>query len=221
VGSAEDSNPADNLLPLPPGSGLDVHKRAAIVRAAIEVYRRDGWDGVTVSAVEAHSDVSRRTIIANVGDRNGLAAAIWSQLLPDLRAAVAADVDLTAHRRISRHLHRMVELVRAHPQLTGALLAGVLAYTIEHGPPTGTDPADPRTLVPLPAILRPVLLDCAEVLRPGLVDDEVQATDTAALLTNTTLHLAITRPSLSASDVTGRICDTMLAGMLLRRPGRW
>lgn len=221
AGSSEDSDPADNLLPLPPGSGLDVHKRAAIVRAAIEVYRHDGWDGVTIGAIEAGSDVSRRTIIANVGDRNGLAAAIWSQFLPDLQAGIDADADLPPHRRISRHLQRIVELTGAHRRLTGALLAGVHAYTIEHGPPTGTDPADPRTLVPIPRLLRPVILDCAGVLRPGLAGDEAQASDTAALLTNTTLNLAITRPGLAASEVTSRICDTMLAGMLQRRPTRW
>src|SRR5690606_39044452 len=125
------------------------------------------------------------------------------------------------HRRISRHLQRVGEITRSHRRLTGALLAGIHSYTTDHGPPTGTDPADPRTLVPLPALLRPVILDCASVLRPGLAEDEAQAGDTAALLTNTSLQLAITRPGLPASEVTARVCDTMLAGMLQRRPLRW
>ena len=106
-------------------------------------------------------------------------------------------------------------------ELSGALVTGMLTYTISHGPPTGTDPADPRTLVPFWALLRPVLVESADVFRPGLVDDEVQAIDTATLLTNTAMNLAFTRPTLTASEVTARVCDTMLAGMLVRRPSRW
>lgn len=221
AGSSEDSNPADNLLPLPPGSGLDVHKRAAIVRAAIEVYRRDGWDGVTVSAVEAESDVSRRTIIANLGDRNGLAAAIWSQFLPGLKSGLAADAELPVHRRITRHLQRVVELTRAHHHLTGALVTGMLTHSIEHGPPSGTDPADPRLLVPLPMLLAPVLLEDAEALRPGLADGEAEATRSSILLTITSLNLALSQPAASASEVTATVSNTVIAGMLRRRPTHW
>ncbi len=219
--STEDSDPADNLLPLPPGSGLDVHKRAAIVRAAVDVYRRDGWAGVTVSAVEAEADVSRRTILANLGDRNGLAAAIWSQFLPGLKAGLATDAALPLHRRTTRHVQRVVELTRAHHHLTGALVSGMLAHSVEHGPPTGTDPADPRLLVPLPMLLAPVLRGDAEALRPGLADDQTQATRTSILLTITSLNLALSQPAMTASEVTATVANTVIAGMLRRRPTHW
>lgn len=220
VGAAEDHHPDDVLVPLPPGSQLDGHKRAAIARAATAVYMREGWEGISIAAVARESGAHRRTVIANFGDRAGLAAAVWAQFVPGLRTGLADDAALPVHRRVLRHLERLAAVAAGHRHLTGAMMEGVLRAEAR-GLARGTEPDDPRAMVPLTSALAPVLEEGRAAFRPGQVDDAAQAGDGAALLTSTTLQLVLRDRTAAPSAVSARVCDTVLAGMLRRRPARW
>lgn len=220
VDAAEDHHPDDELVPLPPGSHLDGQKRAAIARAATAVYRRDGWDGISIASVARESGAHRRTVIANFGDRAGLAAAVWAQFVPGLRAGLADDEGLPVHRRVLRHLERVAAVTSGHRHLTAAMMEGVLRVEAR-GLARGTEPDDPRSMVPLTSALAPVLAAAAPAFRPGQVDDPAGARDAASLLTSTTLQLALRDRTVPAAAVALRVCDTVLAGMLRRRPARW
>jgi len=217
-GAPEDHDPADNLVPLPPGSNLDVHKREAIARAAGDLYRRDGWDAVSIAAVQRRAGVSRATVLANFADRDGLAAAVWAHFLPSLQAEL--DEPMAVHRLVHRYLEHVARLAHEHHALTVAMNSGVMAHQAA-GTRPGTDPTDPRAMVPIGPILRPHLSAHASAFRPGQVDTHSAARDSADLLVGLTLRLAITRPAAGPRAIATRVCDTLLAGMLRRRPTTW
>jgi AcrR family transcriptional regulator len=215
----QDPDPADRLLLLAPGSGLDPHKREAVVDAAWKVYDRDGFPGLTVAGVATEAGVSRATVVANFRDAGGLAAAVWARFMPRLSSEVEAD--LAAGRAlpvvVRRHVDRLASVARAHGQLTTALFAAVFQQSVNQGPPRTKDPSDPRVLVPLPVLLVPPLLAHADEVRPPYAESATAAFDSAAMLTSQALQLCMTRPLLSPADVAHRVCDTTLAGMLRRR----
>lgn len=218
--SLEEAHYSDSLVPLPPGSGLDPQKRDAIAAAAARVYETRGWEGMTVVSVASAAGISRPTVAAHFGDRNGLAAAVWARHLPGLRAESERDTARPLHLAVWNHLHRLAEIARTHRDLTGSFLEGVFAYTIKRGQPRAEDPADPRNLVPLPLLLVEVISANSDKFRPGYADSSLAVRDSASMLTNFGLHLAMTRPGLPASEVANRITETSLAGMLKKRP-RW
>lgn len=204
---------------VPRGSSLDQGKRAAVVAAAHRIYdRRRRWEDITVTAVAKEANVSRPTVISNFQDRNGLAAAVWARHLPSLTHELDGSSRLPLLQALHQYLTALVTAARTDKYLTGAFLDGVFRYTVHHGAPNPADPADPRTLVPLPPMLAPLIQDNANHFRAGNAGNPREALDSAALLTNHTLHLAITRPQLESRKVVNRICETTLAGMLLRRP---
>jgi AcrR family transcriptional regulator len=215
----QDPDPADRLLLVPPGSGLDPHKREAVVDAAWKVYDRDGFPGLTVAAVAAEAGVSRATVVANFRDAGGLAAAVWARFMPRLTSGVEQDVadGVALPVVVRRHVDRLAAIARAHGQLTIALFASVFQHAVAKGPPRGQDPADPRTLVPLPSLLVTPLLAHAEEIRPPYAESAAAAFESASMLTTQALQLCMTRPLLSPADVAHRVCDTTLAGMLRRR----
>lgn len=218
--AAEDRDPADALMPLPSGSQLDGHKRIAMASAAGTVYKRKGWEGLTVSAVVAESGVSRRTVLSHFGDRSGLAAAVWSRFVPSLAASLERDHDLPPVRRIVRHLERLAGTVRSHRPLSAALLERMLSHSVGPLASRSSDPTDPEALVPLAPMLRSTIEAGAPAFRPGHAGDASQALETARHLTTSTMSLACMRPTMTDSGVADYVADTTLAGMLIRRPTR-
>jgi AcrR family transcriptional regulator len=214
-----DPDPADRLLLLPPGSGLDPHKREAVVDAAWKVYDRDGYAGLTLAGVAAEAGVSRATVVANFRDGGGLAAAVWARFLPRLAADAEADLaeGIGLAALVRRHVDRLAGVARAHGQLTVGLFAALFQHATGQGPPRPSDPADPRLLVPLPTLLVPALLAHAAEVRPPYAESPSNAVDSAAMLTSQAMQLCLTRPWLSPGEVAHRVCDTTLAGMLKRR----
>lgn len=220
MGALEDHDPADNLVPLPPGSTLDVHKREAIARAAADLYRLDGWDGLTVAAVRRRAGVSRATVRANFGGRSGLAAAVWAHFLPGLQAELDDDAGAPVHRRVFRYLEHLARLVGEHRPLSVAMYQGLLAQDVA-GTLPDTDPTDVRAMVPVDRMLRPVLIEHAAAFRPGQAGNRTEAQGSAALLVGLAFQQAITQPTPGPRAVAVRVCDTALAGMLKRRPASW
>ena len=215
----QDPDPTDRLLLVPPGSGLDPHKREAVVDAAWKVYDRDGYPGLTIAAVATEAGVSRATVVANFRDTGGLAAVVWARFVPSVAAGI--DEDRAAGRGlpvlVRRHIDRVASVARAHHALTGALMEAVFRLSVEQGPARRDDPADPRALVPLPVFLVAPFVEHAAEFRTGYADTPAEAFDSAVMLTTQTVHLCISRPLLSPAEVAHRVCDTTLAGMLRRR----
>jgi AcrR family transcriptional regulator len=209
-----------SLIPSGSRFGLDQEKRVAIAAAAVRVYERGRWPELTVAEVAREAAVSRPTVVANYQDRNGLAAAVWmtKQFVPLRQAAQRSDARTRPlHQTLRESLLGFVLAARADIDLTHAFLEGVFAYTVAHGVPDANDPADPRNLAPLPGLLVPIIEDNRRLFRPGNAGSETEIADTAALLTNHVLHLALTRPMRSATEVVDRIFDTTFAGMVTRK----
>ncbi len=197
---------------------LDGAKRVAIAQAAAHVYEEAGWQGLTMVAVAERAGVSRPTVVANFKDRRGLAAAVWARNLPELRTAAEQEAPLPVSHAVHAHLERLATVARRDRALSAAFTEGVFAYAMTHGAPIPDDPADPRTLVPLSPLIEPAIQQHKGQFRSGNADSERAVSDTATLLTDQGLQLAMTHPSLSPSGVAERVCDTTLAGMMKRRP---
>jgi len=97
--------------------------RAELAQTAFELFRRDGFDRVTVSELAAAAGVSRSTFLRYFGSKEEAALHVFDAhggLTADaLRARPAGEDDWTALRRA---LDTVIELYRADP-------AGALAIT--------------------------------------------------------------------------------------------
>ena len=205
-----------SMLDLPPDSGLDLRKRSRIVDAVRRLYDTHGAAGLTVTAAAAEADVSRSTVVANFGDRGGLAAVVWARSLPDLERRLETDRErgLPLARLLDRHLHRVVDRCKADPALTSLLLEGLLGATIRTGPPRPDDPRDPRSTVPLPSLLMPMLTAAGTELRAGAADTPEAAADLAATITNLVMVRCISRPDETTSETVQKVLDLVLDGIL-------
>ncbi|SDB80285.1 regulatory protein, tetR family [Raineyella antarctica] len=195
--------------------GVDQKESLARATAAVQrIYARHGWNGLTIPAVAAELGVDRIAMVRIFTDRRGLAAAVWAHRLPALRR-VARSLGGTApvEEVVQIFLEELVELARRDVPLTAALLEGVFSATLERATETSTEteeasqteavPApeslNPKELVPLPAILAPLLEERAEQLALDAIPGGLSAFDAAALLCNATLQLSFTRPQWNES----------------------
>lgn len=145
--------------------------------------------------------LEKMTVSRLVGEARGLVPTVdpdpaerWVPFVPELERRLGEDRarDMPVGRAIERHLHRVVDLVKAHPEL-GAL------------------PADP-----LPSLLVPLISESAEHLRPGLADSTAEALDLATTVMNLVLLRAVSHPEETTSDAVQRIADLVLEGILVR-----
>ena len=183
-------------------------------------YAAGGVAAISVTAVAREAGVSRGTVIDNFGDRSGLAAAVWAQFVPDLERRLDRDRshEMPLARIVERHLHRVVDLCKAAPELTVVLLEGLMSQTIRGGAPADDEPADPRTSAPIAALLVPVLQGSPH-LRPGLAATPAEAEDLAATITYLTMVRASSRPQETTSETVHHIMDVVFDGIVAREAG--
>jgi AcrR family transcriptional regulator len=65
-------------------------RRAAILRAALEVFGRNGYAAATVAEIRRLSGASTGSIYHHFGDKEGIAAALYLECLADYQAGFAA-----------------------------------------------------------------------------------------------------------------------------------
>jgi AcrR family transcriptional regulator len=199
----------------------DRSDRAAVVAAAHGLYERGSrWDAVTPMILAAETGLGRRTVAAAFPVAGGLAAAVWSRYLAPLRDELNADRHRSVGTVLRRHAERLAAATRAHPLLAGAYLEGVVRAATR-GPLDERDPVDPRAVLPLPDLLVRVLYDHADVLRPELTATHKAALAFGAVVTRTTIDLALSDPVSSATEVAGTVVGLTLDGARrCSRPGR-
>src|ERR1700710_2959569 len=81
---------ADTSKTLREGSA---EQRAAILSAARELLRADGFERTSVDAIAARAGVSKRTVYDYYGDKRTLLLAVVEQAVQALRAAVSTAID--------------------------------------------------------------------------------------------------------------------------------
>ena len=208
-------------LGLPDDSGLDQTKRARIIDAVRALYDDGGAGALSVSAAAREAGVSRGTVLANFGDRNGLAVAVWARHVPELELRLEADRQrrIPLARLLERHLVRLVDRCAEDRELSGMVMEGIVSRTVRRGLKVYDDPSDPRTAVPFALMLVPVLLESTDELWPGLADTRESAYDLAAMITHSCMVRSMARPDAPTGEAVSAVMDVLLDGML-RRPTR-
>jgi AcrR family transcriptional regulator len=203
-----------------PVTGDEVHRhRTAVAEAAVEIYRRRGWAGVTIGSVAGWAGVEARVVNACAGGRDGLAAPIWDRLLlPDLSGAVRADLE--GGRRgleaLRTHLERLVAACLRHRSLTSALVA-----TRRDLPPVGTHGINPSAqgLTALVGLAGQVLERAAAggeldgVVAAGGAPGGPDVADLANALTAACLAAVVALPAEGADRVGALVPSILVAGL--------
>ena len=145
--------------------GAPVETWRHIADAAAHLFVDRGPADVRISEVAAAAGVSTSTVYHHFGTVNAVAAAGWSRHIPELEAIASAPItaDEGPIRRIEQVLLRYVQLARANRGAAEALACQV----ITEAEPSGDRewPRDTRSVVPLPAILLPLIRELRAVGR--------------------------------------------------------
>lgn len=78
---------------MPPTSSATKH--AAIERAALTLFLRDGYDRTSVDAIAAEAGVSKRTVYSHFGDKENLLRATFRDVRDELRDRIRDIIDQT------------------------------------------------------------------------------------------------------------------------------
>jgi AcrR family transcriptional regulator len=197
---------------------VDRH-RDAVAEAAVEVYRRRGWAGVSIGSVAGWASLEPRVVNACAGGRNGLAAPIWDRLLlPDLADGVRADLGegRPGLEALRSHLERLVAACLRHRSLTSALVA-----TRRDVPPVGAAGPNPSAqgLAALATLAQQVLeravaggeLDGVVATGDGSGGPEVA--DLGNALTAACLAAVVALPAEGADRVGALVPSLLVAGL--------
>jgi AcrR family transcriptional regulator len=181
--------------------------RRRLVDATRHVYAERGWQGLTEDAVAERSGLARLDVVRLVGDRRGLAAAVWASRLPRLERTLALLTGVASLEHVvTGYLGELVAIVREDMALSAAFLEGLWASTARGG-----GPADSHSMVPLTQLVVPLVAERADQL--ALDELDLAPEDVAALLVGYGLYLAFTRPGWPAERVVSVVVGTTYAGM--------
>jgi AcrR family transcriptional regulator len=104
--------------------GRPGHDQAAVLRTAIDLFNRHGYNGTSIADIAAALGVTKSAIYHHVDSKEDLLAAALEEALAELTTAVEAAVDGpgTAHDRLRVAVHRSVEILIAHQPAVTLLL---------------------------------------------------------------------------------------------------
>ncbi len=131
------------------GPAAAAENRAAIIRAAGEVFAEQGLDA-PFSAIAKRAGVGQGSLYRNFPTRQSLAFVAFENNLGEIEAVVArggtlADVLTMVSQQASSSV-AFIELIARHPHdphgaLLGARIAAIIESVVEEGRATGTVPA--------------------------------------------------------------------------------
>lgn len=183
--------------------------REALIGVARERFERRGYFTTTVADIAEQAGVSEATVYSHFGSKRGIAAAALAHLMEPLEAGMRRDSEggLSVPDLIRGHLRRLAETLHRHHGLSGAFMEILIAVT-ETGPPV--DPRDPRSVVPVPRVLVPVL---ERGKREGRVRTDLDTYELAAMITNAAMVRVFTRPLESPEAVADFVSKVVLDGV--------
>jgi AcrR family transcriptional regulator len=214
---AADAPVPEEMLRLPPNSPLDRSERHRIVKAVREAYHEGGgWAAFSVAAVADRAGVSRAVLSAHFPDRGALAAIVLGGFLPMLRSGIERDRHLPFVQILWRHVQRLIEIARSHPEPTIEYTAAVLRAALARSAPDWGDPQDPRALAPFPSLFVRVLYDHHEEVNPAITASDETALAFSTLVVSTTLHQALATPATASSELADGLVALILDGVRVR-----
>lgn len=110
--------------PVPARRGRPGHDRAAVLRAAIELFNRHGYDATSVGDVAEALGVTKSAVYHHVASKEELLAGALDEALAELETTVreAAAASGSAYERLRTVVHRSVEVLVAHQPAVTLLL---------------------------------------------------------------------------------------------------
>jgi AcrR family transcriptional regulator len=104
--------------------GRPGHDQAAVLRAAIELFNRKGYDATSIGDVAAALGLTKSAVYHHVASKEALLAEALDEALEELDATVsaAAEADGSAYERLRATVRRSVEVLVAHQPAVTLLL---------------------------------------------------------------------------------------------------
>jgi AcrR family transcriptional regulator len=104
--------------------GRPGHDQAAVLRAAIELFNRKGYDATSIGDVAAALGLTKSAVYHHVASKEALLAEALDEALEELDATVsaAAGAEGSAYERLRATVRRSVEVLVAHQPAVTLLL---------------------------------------------------------------------------------------------------
>ena len=111
--------------PAAPRRGRPGHDQAAVLRTAIDLFNRQGYDGTSMSDLAAELGLTKSAIYHHVASKEQLLSEALDEALDGLEAAIAAVEglgDASAYERLRSVVRQSVEVLVAHQPAVTLLL---------------------------------------------------------------------------------------------------
>ncbi|MGH9048866.1 MAG: hypothetical protein ACRDY4_03960 [Acidimicrobiia bacterium] len=192
----------------------DAELRRRVLDATAARADADVHDDPSIEELAADAGVPADAVYAEFHGKPGLAAAAFSRYLPLLERPLRTGLEdgVPPVEVIRAHLGRLADVTVRHRGLTNALYESALRAAIRYG--THIGPSDPRAVVPLPQLLTPTV---RAGQAQGVIRDDFDAFELAALVTNMLLLRVMNRPQESAEQIAEIVSEVALRGISLPR----
>jgi AcrR family transcriptional regulator len=188
--------------------------RAALLGAATQLFETRGWAGTRMEDIAAAAGVSSATAYNHFPTKHAIVGAAYEPVLSalTLRVQQAGTEDRTAVEVLSLAIRGVAEAARARTNLTVAFVSAVqeAAALREGKPPDPQDSNDPRSYVPLPAVIARVITDAQQ---KGELRAFPDGREVGATMINLLLLRVMNRRDETAA-MTAEVVLTLLLGAL-------
>jgi AcrR family transcriptional regulator len=167
-------------------------------------------DDASIEEVADDAGVPADAVYAEFHGKPGLAAAAFARYLPLLERPLRTELEdgLPPVEVIRAHLRRLADVTVRHRGLANALYESALRSAIRYG--THIGPSDPRAVVPLPQLLTPTV---RAGQTQGVIRDDFDAFELAALVTSMLFLRVMSRPQESAEQIAEIVSEVALRGI--------
>jgi len=163
--------------------------------------------------VAAAAGVSAATAYNHFPSKHVLVGCVYGPLVRPLLSEAEHDIAIgrPVVDALTDQIRALARISQRNRKLTGAFWSAVEEYTIKvSGPPDPFDPADPRTLAPVPTPLRKLI---EHGQRTGELRPFPSALDISGMIVNLLLLRSINRKD-EPAELTAELLLTVLFGML-------